>query len=162
VKKTRPWSTWVRSIVKIISNRYSSLYLVHIRIWKLMKQTSVTFRCIIPVVFHLQLNNGSFESKHNCLMFLSPFKLTTCFGYCAAPSSVHKIYNWGEYTAWITNKVVWNNLFMIHTVQSPQLYIKWPEDGPSLVKMSGLTHIIKKDRLYILMLSSGWLSPAVW
>ena len=26
-----------------------------------------SFRCIIPFAFHLQLNRGSFESKHNCL-----------------------------------------------------------------------------------------------
>jgi hypothetical protein len=40
------------------------------------------FRCIILVVFYLQLKRGFFESKHNCLMLLSLFKLTTCFGLC--------------------------------------------------------------------------------
>jgi len=40
----------------------------------------IVFRCIITVVFYLQLNSRSFESKHNYLMLLSLFKLTTCFG----------------------------------------------------------------------------------
>ena len=31
----------------------------------------ILFQCIIPVVFYLQLNRGSFESKRNCLMLLS-------------------------------------------------------------------------------------------
>ena len=57
-------------------------------------------------VFYLQLNRGSFESKHNYLT-LSLFKLTTCFGLCTGPSSGHKIYNWGDYTVWIVNKIVW-------------------------------------------------------
>ena len=48
------------------------------------------FRRIIPVVFYLQFNVGSFESKHNYLM-LSLFKLTTCFGPCTGPSSGHNI-----------------------------------------------------------------------
>ena len=41
---------------------------------------------------YLQLNRGSFESKHNYLMLLSLFQLTTCFGLCTRPSSGHKIY----------------------------------------------------------------------
>ena len=55
--------------------------------------TNSIFRCIIPVVFYLQLNMGVFESKHNYLMLLSLFKLTTCFGPCTRPSSGHKIYD---------------------------------------------------------------------
>ena len=51
------------------------------------------FRYVIPVVFYLQLNRRSFESKHNYLMLLSSFKLTTCFGPCTGLSSGHKIYN---------------------------------------------------------------------
>jgi len=43
---------------------------------------NTVFMCVIPVVFYLQLNGGSFESKHSCFMFLSLFKLTTCFGLC--------------------------------------------------------------------------------
>jgi len=46
-----------------------------------------------------QLNRGSFESKHNYLILLSLFQLTTCFGLCTGPSSGHKI--WGDYTVWI-------------------------------------------------------------
>jgi len=42
-------------------------------------------------VFYLQLNRGSFESKHSCLMLLSLFKLTTCFRLCTGPSSGRKI-----------------------------------------------------------------------
>ena len=49
------------------------------------------FRRIIPVLFYVQLNSGSFESKHNYLMLLSSFKLTTCFGPCNGPSSGHNI-----------------------------------------------------------------------
>ena len=55
--------------------------------------TGTSFRCIIPVVLYLQLKSGSFETKHNCLMILSLFKPTTCFGPCTGPSSGHKIYN---------------------------------------------------------------------
>ena len=33
------------------------------------------------------------------------FKLTTCFGLCAGTSSGHKIYNCGDYTGWIINKI---------------------------------------------------------
>jgi len=33
----------------------------------------------------------------------SLFKLATCFGPCTVPSSGHKIYTWGEYTAWLIN-----------------------------------------------------------
>jgi len=47
-----------------------------------ISKTESIFRCIILVVFYLQLNRGSFESKYNYLM-LSLFKLTTCFGPCA-------------------------------------------------------------------------------
>ena len=36
---------------------------------------SATFMCIVHVVIYLQLNRGSFESKHNCLMCLSLFYL---------------------------------------------------------------------------------------
>ena len=54
-----------------------------------------------------QQNISSFESKHNYLMLLSSFKLATCFGPCTDPSSGHKIYDWGDYTAWIVNKIVW-------------------------------------------------------
>ena len=46
-----------------------------------------------PRCVYLQLSGGSFESKHNYLMLLSLFKLTTCFGPCTGPSSGHKIYN---------------------------------------------------------------------
>jgi len=53
----------------------------------------LVFRCIIPVVFYLQINRGSFESKHKYHLLLSLFKLTTCFGPCTGPSSGHKIYN---------------------------------------------------------------------
>jgi len=37
-------------------------------------------------------------------------------------------------------------LFMIHTVQSPQLYILWPEDGP----VQGPKHVasLNKDKQY--------------
>ena len=42
-------------------------------------------------MFFLQLSRGSFESKHNYLVLLSLFKLTTCFGPCTGPSSGHKI-----------------------------------------------------------------------
>jgi len=34
-----------------------------------MRTNEVIFRCIIPVVFDLQLEVGSFVSKHNYLMF---------------------------------------------------------------------------------------------
>ena len=33
-------------------------------------------------------------------------------------------------------------LFMIHTVQSPQLHILWPEDGP----VQGLKHVISLNK----------------
>jgi len=52
----------------------------------------VTSRCIIPVVLHLQLKKGSFESKHNYLVLLPLFKLSTCFGPCTGPSTGYKIY----------------------------------------------------------------------
>jgi len=42
---------------------------------------ATSFRFIFPVVLYLQLNRGSFESKHNGLV-LPSFKLTTCFGLC--------------------------------------------------------------------------------
>jgi len=45
-----------------------------------------------------QLNRGSFESKHNCLMLLPLFKLTTCFDLSTGPYSGHKICNRGDYT----------------------------------------------------------------
>jgi len=31
----------------------------------------------------------------------------TCFGLCTGPSSGHKLYNWGDYTEWIIDKIVW-------------------------------------------------------
>ena len=34
-----------------------------------------------------QLNKGPFESKHNCLLLLSLFRLTTCFGPHTGPPS---------------------------------------------------------------------------
>ena len=40
-----------------------------------------------------QLKRSSFESKHNYLMLLCLFKLTTCFGPRTGPSSRHTIYN---------------------------------------------------------------------
>jgi len=62
--------------------------------------------------FHLtnkigfQLNRVPFESKHDYLMLLSLFKLTTSFDLCTGPTSGHKIYNWGDYKVWIINKTV--------------------------------------------------------
>jgi len=55
--------------------------------------TTSIFRCFIPVVFYLQLNRGSFESKYKDLKLFSLFKLTTCFCVFTGPSSGHKIYN---------------------------------------------------------------------
>jgi hypothetical protein len=62
---------------------------------------------IIKKSFVLYNWKGSFESKHKYLMLLSLFKLTTRFGLCTGPSSVHKIYNWGDYTVCIINKIMW-------------------------------------------------------
>jgi len=76
-------------------------------LWKRVKLAVWIFRCIIPVVFYSQLNRGSFESKHNYIMLLYLFKLTTCFGLCTGSSSGHKIFNCGDYIEWIINKIVW-------------------------------------------------------
>jgi len=67
-----------------------SPYTVFRRVLRLM--TSV-FRRVVPVLFYLQLNRGSFESKHNCLILLSLFQLTPRFGLCTGSSSGHKTYN---------------------------------------------------------------------
>jgi len=42
--------------------------------------------------------------KHNYLMFLSLFELTTCFGLCIGPASRHKIYDWGGRTVKVKGK----------------------------------------------------------
>jgi len=34
---------------------------------------NIVFRCIIPIVFYLQLNRGSLESKHNSLVSVLVF-----------------------------------------------------------------------------------------
>ena len=65
-----------------------------------VKHNCWIFRCIIPVVFYLQLNRGSFESKHNYHMLLSLFKPTTCFGPFTGQSSGHKIYIIEELRDW--------------------------------------------------------------
>ena len=66
--------------------------------------------------FHSTLNDlvscgtefkGGFWSRHNCLMLLTLFKLTTFFGLCTGPSSGHKMCNWGTCTVWIIKKIVW-------------------------------------------------------
>jgi len=61
-------------------------------IYKEINIVTQLFRFIIPILLYLQLNRGSFESKHNHIMLLPLFKLTTCFGPCTGPSSGHKIY----------------------------------------------------------------------
>jgi len=68
------------------------------------KKTYIKFRFKFN---NVHFHRGSFESKHKYLMFLSLFKLTTCFGLCTGPSSGHKTYNWGDYTVWVINKIVW-------------------------------------------------------
>ena len=67
-------------------------------VWRI-KPTFHNLHCFQETeLFHLknlpiansQLNRGSFESKQNCLILLSLFKLTTCFGLCTGPSSVQR------------------------------------------------------------------------
>jgi len=53
------------------------------------------------------IKQGSFQFKHNYLILLPLFKLTACFGLCIRPSSGRKIYNCGDYTVWIINKIMW-------------------------------------------------------
>ena len=71
------------------------------------KCVTTIFRCIIPVVFYLQLNRGSFELQHNYLKLLFLFKLTTYFDVCTGSSSGDKIYNWVDYKVWIIHEIMW-------------------------------------------------------
>jgi len=75
-------------------------------------------RCITPFVFYLQLNRISFKSKHNYLMSLSLFKLTTCFGHCTGPSSGHKILNWWNYFIYESHCTVSSFIYLV-TWRSP-------------------------------------------
>jgi len=59
--------------------------MIHVRPY-LQNMIESVFRSLILLAFYLQLNRGVFESKHNYLLLLSLFKLTTCFGLSTGPS----------------------------------------------------------------------------